>query len=112
MSIKFPKEIKIGYATFKVKHTSRKSIESAGAFGDTQFNESIINIYGNQADEEAVNTTLHELLHSINYIFSIKHKNAREEERYVRHMANALTTVFRDNPNLLLWIKKNLKDKK
>lgn len=112
MAARFPKEIKIGYSTFKIKHLAKKSIEKAGAFGDIEFNDPVINVYGNQTGYELTNSVWHEILHGVNYVFAIKFKNAREEERCVRHMANALTTVFRDNPKLLQWTMKNLKEKK
>jgi len=98
---KLPKKIKIGYAEFKLRWMAKKS-ENPVDLGELEYQPNhVIRLFGKQEDSEFANSLMHEVLHGINYIFDIPFKNSREEEKYVRHSANALITVFKDNPELL-----------
>lgn len=107
-SKKLPKEIKIGYATFKLRHVARKS-EKPIDMGEMEYQPNhVIRLFGKQEDSELANSLAHEIIHGINYIFDIPFKNAKEEEKFVRRFTNGLITVFKDNPKLLDFLKSYL----
>lgn len=56
----------------------------------------------------AVDTLLHEMTHAIWSIYGIEKTDT--EERIVTVMGAAWTQVWRDNPKLLAWVAKALKD--
>lgn len=53
---------------------------------------------------EEVDTVIHEILHACEYKAGKPYN-----EDWVRAVATGLTGVFRDNPELLTWIRKKLK---
>lgn len=103
------RRVKIGYATFKIQHVSRKALGQTD-FGELEYGTNVIRIFGQQSNEELVNTLMHEIGHGICYIFNIQFKTPREEEDFIREYTNGIITVFRDNPKLLTFLKRNLKN--
>ena len=59
----------------------------------------------NMAAPEIVNTILHEVLHAIVHVWGIKFKDSDQEEEVVNALGGALSTLFKDNLELLDWIK-------
>lgn len=107
-----PEKIKIGYALYDIKtYTPKKDdteSDEATAMGLTFSQWHFIKLNEQQSIRECASTLVHELLHAIVYVFSIKFKTDQEEEKYVSALANGITTIFRDNPELLDWLKKSL----
>ena len=63
--------------------------------------------------QERCNTTWHEILHAIVYIFSLNQANGPlkeddAEELVVNTVSNAFMGVYRDNPWLLDMLKKHI----
>lgn len=115
MSLHIPKKIKIGYAVYKLRHVSKKlNIDEAKRkgrnvdMGECDFSAQTLRVFGKQGDDEFANTVLHEILHALNEIHKIKFKNDKAEEEYVTRYADALLTLFKDNPKLLLWLHEKL----
>ncbi len=101
-----PKKIKIGYADFNISFFNKPPKDGfVSNMGETWVQGHNIRINENQNYEECVNTIIHEILHAISYMWYINFKTDSEEERIVSMFANALTTVFKDNPELIDWIK-------
>lgn len=64
--------------------------------------EKLIIVYDFGSKFAAVDTVIHELLHGI---WKFQHLPKRcDEERGVSVLATGLTTIFRDNPQLLKWV--------
>lgn len=102
---KTPNRIKIGYATFKIIPRSKYWGKRKKAAGQMEATINRISYDTSQNVHELPNTIVHEILHAINYVFSINYKNNREEEKIVNAIANGLCTVFVDNPIFLDWLK-------
>lgn len=104
---RLPRSIKIGYITCRIKPKTKKWGERNKALGQLKVNTtraSKIEYDKTQDTEEMQNTILHELLHSICYVFGLKHLSDKQEERIVDAMANGLSTVLRDNSRFLDWV--------
>ena len=100
-----PKKIKIGHADYKIRHVSKKS---NGAklkdLGECDYVNQVITLFGNQAPSELSDSLCHEIFHGLIQTFNIPFKNAREEEKYVRHFTGMMITLFKDNPELLRYL--------
>jgi len=106
---KTPKRVKIGYSTFKIIPRSKSWGIRHKACGMCVPEDQKIIFDCTQKKTELVNTIIHEMLHGVVYMFDINFRNARDEERVVRKMANGLQTVFNDNPQFLEWLLQNTK---
>ena len=65
---------------------------------------------------DGCNTTWHEIMHAVVYIFSLNQANGPlkeddAEELVVNTISNAMMGVYRDNPWLLDMLKKNLNNR-
>lgn len=106
---KTPKQIKIGYSTFRLLPRSKHWGIRQKACGMCEPEQAKISFVSSLKDSEVVNTIIHEMLHGVVYMFDIDFANQKEEERVVRKMANGLHTVFQDNPKFLEWVLQNTK---
>lgn len=104
-----PKFVKIGYADFRIKPFSpdKEKDENCNQ-GETNFADHEILYTKKQNKLEHTNTILHEVLHSICYIFGLKFTKFTKEEECVNTLANGLITLFRDNPEFLSWLQENI----
>lgn len=109
--MKMPKKIKVSYSDYEISE-ARKEFADQNLFdGLTDFEQQKIKYKADLKPNDVVNTIIHEILHCINFHFGMKHTQAQSskmEEQFVDCAANGLTTVFRDNPELLTWIKATL----
>lgn len=104
------KEFKIGYLKFKLLPVNREYSEENGFLGITDFDNQIIKYKDTLVGSELVNTIIHELLHCCTMYFGQREMlGSRIEERFVNCMANGLTTLLQDNPELLKVIAENIK---
>ena len=78
------------------------------AFGDFNYLLMRIRLDENLKGPVLVDTLIHELNHAVWAIGILKTKE-EEEERVCSVMASMWTQIYRDNPKLMAWIKKNLK---
>ena len=76
-------------------------------FGDFSYINSRIRIEEKLVGAVLVDTVLHEINHAIWAIGNLKTEK-EEEERVVAVMASYWTQIFRDNPELIKWINRNL----
>ena len=103
-----PEKIKIGYKEYwleKWKQTVASANEAQGQFFAKE------GIIGYTDDEKGVshaNTLLHEIIHAIVYQWNID--VGEKEETIVNGLTNGLTTVLVDNPKLIDYLKKNIKE--
>lgn len=102
-----PEVIKIGYQHVKIAPKAFNEEES-GRYND---HDAEIFYHPERSERETVNTIIHESLHAICHNYGLRNcvfKEADREELVVNTIANGLTQVFLDNPELLDWIKENL----
>ena len=104
-----PESIKIGYRNYKLeawKQTVATANEASGQFFITA------GVLGYNQEEKGVshaNTILHEIMHGIIYQWNME-LDDKVEETVVSGLANGLTTVFVDNPELLGYLKTKNKE--
>ncbi len=101
-----PKKVKIGYADFDIQARHKEWTARTKALGMCHPEKSLIEYARNQNEEEMLNTIIHEILHGIVYHFDIPFRNIKQEEAVIRKMANGLSNVFKDNPDLVRTIYK------
>lgn len=104
-----PESIKIGYRNYKLeawKQTVATANEASGQFFITA------GVLGYNQEEKGVshaNTILHEIMHGIIYQWNME-LDDKVEETVVSGLANGLTTVFVDNPQLLDYLRLKIKE--
>ena len=109
MSCPMPKKIKIGHGDYDVKHVSKKTNGSkVKDLGECDYVNQVITLFGNQAPSEISDSILHECLHGYIRNFNIPFKSLREEEKYVRQFTGMMITLFKDNPELMDYLKGQL----
>jgi len=112
-----PTQVKVGYRTLKIEYVRPDFIndDMTESFGEYRSREGRILIQDSLVGQERCNTTWHEILHSVVYIFSLNQANGPlkeddAEELVVNTISNAVMGVYRDNPWLLDMLKKHLND--
>ena len=112
-----PEEVKVGYRTIKIKYVRPDFImdDMMESYGEYRAREGVIYIQDALVGQERCNTTWHEILHAIVYIYSLNQANGPlkeddAEELVVNTISNAMMGVYRDNPWLLDMLKKHLND--
>jgi|TARA_B100001093_G_scaffold230057_1_gene220566 hypothetical protein len=112
-----PTQVKVGYRTLKIEYVRPDFIndDMTESFGEYRSREGRILIQDSLCGQERCNTTWHEILHAIVYVFSLNQANGPlkeddAEELVVNTISNAVMGVYRDNPWLLDMLKKHLND--
>jgi hypothetical protein len=101
-----PEAVKIGYRTFRIEDWEPGAAATKARFGECDTNAGVIRISRMFGAAKAANTLLHEILHGCYAVFCIDAED--DEEQTVSAVANALSTVWRDNPDVLNWIGRQL----
>lgn len=110
-----PTSVKVGYRDIKIKYIKPDFImdDMTESYGEYRPREGVILIQDSLCGQERCNTTWHEILHAIVYIFSLNQANGPlkeddAEELVVNTVSNAFMGVYRDNPWLLDMLKKHI----
>ena len=96
-----PESIKILHKDFSLRE--REYSESFGnhRLAEINFMKEEINYLPLQGSE-TVDSILHEILHGVFHMFNLNHKMSDDEEEHlVTVLATGLTTVMKDNPELM-----------
>lgn len=99
---KLPKQVRIGWLTYKITLMNEESQALSQAFGFICHSKQQIRIAENQAPQQMANTLLHEILHGVHFIHGVS--NADDEETFTTLGANGLCQVWQDNPEVFEWI--------
>ena len=112
-----PTEVKVGYRTLKIKYVNPSFIldDMTESYGEYRAREGVIYIQDKLCGQERCNTTWHEILHAVVYVFSLNHPNGPlneedAEDFTVNTISNAMMGVYRDNPWLLDMLKNHLNE--
>ena len=97
--------VRIGYIDFAI-HPFPDGF-AANPDGKTDFTRQIIYVDDVLSPEAKACTLLHEILHAVWALHALSDDD--KEERIVTALGNGLSQVFRDNPELVTFIKKGLK---
>ena len=96
-----PSHVRIGYETYKVSPMPKAERDIEGDF--TSSSQLIRVRVGGRSPRFIANTLLHEILHGVFYQAGLRDSlslNHAKEEAIVNCLANGLSQVFRDNPEL------------
>ena len=98
-----PKSVRVGYRDYAVNEYDARMAEAERQWGwhSSGLHEIQVRLSGLR-DSEIANTLLHEVLHAAYQVADIKQGD--DEERTVTAIANQLTQVWRDNPELIAFI--------
>ena len=103
-----PESIKIGYRDYKLEKWKQTVASANEAQGQFFAKEGIIGYTDDEKGVSHANTLLHEIIHAIVYQWNID--VGEKEETIVNGLTNGLTTVLVDNPKLIDYLKKNIKE--
>ena len=98
------KSVKIGYSEYAVCLVPAKRM--GDDYGEFRSHDQEILLSQSLSGPELVATLLHEIFHGIYHQYDVKDDD--NEERTVAALSNGLMAVFKDNPALLAFIKKNI----
>ena len=101
-----PSKVRIACFDVKVEDWNYISANANHAFGEFSVNEQLIRIDTTINRMLIVDSFIHEINHAIYWAYGIDDKD--EEERIVSTMATGWTQVYRDNPEVLEFIKTGL----
>ena len=103
-----PEKIKIGYKEYRLEKWKQTVASANEAQGQFIAKEGIIGYTDDEKGVSHANTLLHEIIHAIVYQWNID--VGEKEETIVNGLTNGLTTVLVDNPKLIDYLKKNIKE--
>ena len=102
-----PGMIKIGYMDFTLESWDARAANSARRYGECSHIEQTIRVEFCHGRKSA-NTLIHEIMHAVAAMQNVE--DGATEEQFVTSVANGLSTVWRDNPDVFAWIGKTLAD--
>ena len=103
-----PTKIKVACYDIAVEDWSKKEADAAGQYGEFSFQDLVIKVTTEgQANTTIADTFIHEIMHAVYCIYHIRDKD--KEERTVTTLSTGMTQVYRDNPEVLQFIKEMLK---
>ena len=103
---------KIGYRNYAIEKNDRVWNKQTDSYGQFLSKEGIICLSSEEDSISQANTLIHEILHGIVYQWGLESQLDDKEEQIVNTMANGITTVIRDNPWLLSFIKNKVEEEK
>jgi hypothetical protein len=100
---RLPKSIKVAYKTYQIVELTDVESEQHRASGQTMHLLGRITINLGTGTREAAETLQHEILHAVWSLWKISRDGVKEEDA-IGPLACGLSTVWRDNPDVLAWI--------
>ena len=95
-----PTEVKVGYRTIKIKYINPSFVldDMTDSYGEYRAREGVIYIQDKLCGQERCNTTWHEILHAVVYVFSLNQANGplkevEAEKKTVKPISNAMRGV-------------------
>ncbi len=106
--MKLPEKVKIGYRNYKISVLPQHEADARGLRGTHVGHRGVIRIETGMDTEQQANTLFHELLHAC-WLQSDLPDDV--EEHTVTVLANQLTQVFQDNPQVTKYLRNALAKK-
>ncbi len=103
-----PEKIKIGYKEYRLEKWKQTVASANEAQGQFFAKEGIIGYTDEEKGVSHANTLLHEIIHAVVYQWNID--VGEKEETIVNGLTNGLTTVLVDNPKLMDYLRKSIKE--
>jgi hypothetical protein len=103
---KIPTKVKIGYRDYRIESWHPHEASGARRYGETNNISQVIRIDFSNQPCQVAETLLHEIFHAVCAVWGLGEKD--DEERIVSMFGSGLTTVWRDNPDVMAWIDEQL----
>ena len=103
-----PEKIKIGYKEYRLEKWKQTVASANEAQGQFFAKEGIIGYTDEEKGVSHANTLLHEIIHAVVYQWNID--VGEKEETIVNGLTNGITTVLVDNPKLMDYLRKSIKE--
>ena len=107
--MQIPDKIKVGYKEYKLEEWKQTVASANEAQGQFFAKEGVIGYTAEETGVSHANTLIHEILHAIVYQWNMELEE-KVEELVVNGLANGLTTVFVDNPQLVDYLRLKIKE--
>ena len=108
-SQELPKSVKVGPFTYSVLDWDTHEANDRTRFGEHSGDLQVIRVDTSYGHQRSACTLLHEILHAIFSVWNMEHTDS--EERIVKSLANGISTVWADNPEVFAWIHRGLTTK-
>lgn len=105
--MKLPTSVRIGFKDYSIKPYPEDAQRENGNWGHCKHGPAEMFVHNTEDGRETANTLLHEILHACCHVGATEMPRD-QEEKTVNIFANQLSGVFRDNPELIKWLAKNL----
>lgn len=102
-----PTKLKAGWLDYDILVWESVRAAQDRRYGETRHLTHEIMIDLSFGGRQAASTLLHEIFHVVFTIWNIRDEDA--EEQTVSSMADGLSTIWRDNPEVFAWIAEQLK---
>lgn len=106
--MKLPTKIKVGYRNYEVKPMPKEEADERGLRGSHLNQTGLIKVDESMDSEQQANTFFHEILHACWLQCDLPEE---PEEHTVTVLANHLTQVFQDNPEVSKYLRNALAKK-
>jgi hypothetical protein len=103
--LELPPKIKIGYKYYTVEGMPPESREKNIGFCLPQ--QHLIQVATDLLPSEVANTFIHEFIHAIFDMSGFVFESDESQENITNCVANGLTQIFVDNPDVIKWIIEN-----
>lgn len=103
-----PAVVKVGFRDYPIEAYDQRIAFKDKAWGHTDHDPPLIRIDAGATVQQQATSLLHEILHAIYAVYQPPYR-AKNEEDLVNPLANALASVWRDNPDVVQWIMDGLK---
>lgn len=101
--MKLPTTVRIGYRDFAIEDWDTKQAASSSRYGECDKANAIIRVDTTYGPVKSASTLLHEIMHGCYDIVGLTDED--NEERTVTQLSNQMTQVFRDNPDVLAYLR-------
>jgi hypothetical protein len=101
-AVAFPTTVKVGYRDYTIIDWSPNHARANGDYGRTSHMTREIQVDRSHGDRESAETLLHEIAHAVFSVYQIHDDD--KEERTVAVISMGLAGVWRDNPDVMVWI--------
>lgn len=102
-----PKTVRVGAYDYTIEVLTSREAGALGVYGHCAHYDLAIRIADDLHVQHVVNTLVHEIFHAICWVYGstvVEGNEGESEESFVNQGANGFMQVWRDNPELMLWV--------
>lgn len=93
--------LKIGHLTYEVQEVAKEHMDNAHRYGDCNHDKQLIRLSDDMTQERYNEVLLHEIIHAV---FNAQNIKVDDEEDITTRLANGLSAVLTQNPDLFIPI--------